>query len=95
MDRDEVKRTLEEFARTSGVTITYAHLLMENTLSLLTPTALLKAAKGETISFFGAYDLGFSIFIEFQTSISRAFRPTIITFIWLVLPRTMEGAAGA
>ncbi|MEM1507003.1 MAG: hypothetical protein QW702_04790 [Candidatus Bathyarchaeia archaeon] len=95
MDRDEVKRALEEFARTSGVTITYAQILREITLSLLTPTALLKAAKGETISFFGAYDLGFSIFMEFQTSISRAFRPTIITFIWLVLPRTIEGSERA
>jgi len=95
MDRDEVKNALEEFSRTSGITITYAQLLKEITLSLLTPTALLRSVKGETISFIGAYDLGFSIFIEIFTAISRAFRPTINTYIWLVIPRSQEGSERA
>ncbi|MEM2739471.1 MAG: hypothetical protein QXQ29_01540 [Candidatus Bathyarchaeia archaeon] len=50
-------------------------------LSMLTPTALLRASKSETIAFLGAYDLGFSIFIEILTTISRAFRPAINTYI--------------
>ncbi|MEM2292807.1 MAG: hypothetical protein QXX41_05980 [Nitrososphaerota archaeon] len=95
MDRDEVKNALEEFSKTSGITITYAQLLKEITLSLLTPTALLRSVKGETISFLGAYDLGFSIFIEIFTAISRAFRPTINTYIWLVIPKSPEGAERA
>lgn len=95
MNRDEVKRALEEFSRTGGVTITYAQLLKEITLSLLTPTALLRSVKGETISFIGAYDVGFSIFIEIFTAISRAFRPTINTYIWLIIPRSREGSERA
>ncbi|MCS7112616.1 MAG: hypothetical protein RMJ00_00355 [Nitrososphaerota archaeon] len=95
MDRDETKRALEEFSRTSGITITYAQLLKEITLSMLTPTALLRAAKGETITFLGTYDLGFSMFIEIFTAISRAFRPTINTYIWLVIPKSSEGSGKA
>lgn len=95
MDRDDVKRALEEFSRTGGITITYAQFLKEITLSLLTPTALLRSVKGETISFIGAYDVGFSIFIEIFTTISRAFRPTINIHIWLVIPRSQEGSERA
>ena len=95
MDRDEAKRSLEEFARTSGITITYAQLLREITLSMLTPVALTRAVKGETITFLGAYDLGFSMLIEISTAISRAFRPTRFTYIWLVIPKSPEGSEKA
>lgn len=95
MDRDEAKRVLEEFSRTSGITISYAQLIRELTLTMLTPTALLRSIKGETVTFLGAYDLGFSIFIEILTAISRAFRPTINTYIWVVIPKSLEGAEKA
>ena len=66
MDRDEVKNALEEFSRTGGITITYAQLLKEITLALLTPTALLKSVKGETISFLGAYNWASASCGEYQ-----------------------------
>lgn len=95
MDRDEAKRVLEEFSRTSSITISYAQLIRELTLTMLTPTALLRSIKGETVTFLGAYDLGFSIFIEILAAISRAFRPTINTYIWVVIPKSLEGAEKA
>jgi len=58
--------TLEEFSKTSGITITYAQLLKEITLALLTPTALLKSVKGETISFLGAYNWASASCGEYQ-----------------------------
>ncbi|MEM1546501.1 MAG: hypothetical protein QXP91_08580 [Candidatus Methanomethylicia archaeon] len=90
MDRDEAKRSLEEFSRTSSITISYSQLLREITLSMLTPTAILRSVKGETVIFLGAYDLGFSMLIEIFTAVSRFFK-TVNTYIWIAIPKSPEG----
>jgi hypothetical protein len=92
MDRDEAKRSLEEFARTSGITITSAQLIKEISLSLFTPVALFRSVKGVMVNFVGAYDLGFSMIIEFLSGITRTLRAPINTYIWVVIPKSPEGA---
>lgn len=61
---------------------------------MLTLISLLQAAKGEAITFL-AYDLGFNMFIEILTAISRAFRLTINMYVWLVISKFFEDSERA
>ena len=88
MDRDETKRSLEEFARTSGITVTSAQLIKEISLSLFTPVALFRSVRGIMVNFVGAYDLGFSVIIEFLSGINRTLRAPINMYIWVVIPKS-------
>lgn len=91
IDRDETKRSLEEFARTSGIMITSAQLIKEIPSSLFTPVALFRSVRDVMVNFVGAYDLGFSMIIESLSGITRTLRAPINTYIWVVIPKSPEG----
>ncbi|MDI9643640.1 MAG: hypothetical protein QFX35_00285 [Candidatus Verstraetearchaeota archaeon] len=93
MSSDEAKRSLEEFSKTSGMTITQSQYLKEISLSLLTPAWLVKSFKGTMVNFVGAYDLGFSMIVEFLTGITRILKPPISSYLWIVIPKSQDGVA--
>jgi hypothetical protein len=94
LDRDEVKRRIDEVASSKGMTISTGDMIKRLSLSMLTPTALVIAAK-KKVTFLSAADLGDSLIAEFVCEIPRAFRPSLIYFAWLVVPRSRDGGARA
>lgn len=73
------------------MTITNAQYLKEISLSLLTPAFLAKSFKGVMVNFVGAYDLGFSMIVEFLTGVTRVLKPPISTYLWIVIPKSPDG----
>jgi hypothetical protein len=94
LDRDEAEKVLGQIAETKGISITTGQLIKSLALAFFVPTGIFLAAVKKVFYRSGA-DLGDSILLEFLVEIPRAFRPSLIYDIWLVVPRTIEGSENA
>ncbi|MGB9658924.1 MAG: hypothetical protein ACPLY9_00160 [Nitrososphaerales archaeon] len=91
IDRDEAKRQLDLIAQIPSLTISTSDLIKNISLALFTPAAIFMSFKKKMV-FRTGIDLGDSIILEFLSEIPRAFRPSLIYDIWLIIPKTIEGA---
>jgi hypothetical protein len=94
IDRDEAKRQLDSIAQMRGVSVSTSDLIKNISLALFTPTTLLMAFRKKVVYGAGA-DLGDSVILELISEIPRAFRPSLIYEIWVVMPKSPEGAASS
>jgi hypothetical protein len=92
LDRDEVKRRIDEIASSKGMAISTGDMIKRLSLSMFTPTAIIMAAK-KKVTFLCAADSDDSLIAEFVCEIPRVFRPSLIYHAWLVVPKSPEGGA--
>jgi hypothetical protein len=94
LDRNEVKRRIDEIASSRGMAISTGDVIKRLSLSMFTPTALIIAAK-KKVTLLCAADSSDSLIVEFVCEIPRAFRPSLIYYAWLVVPKSPEGGEKA
>ncbi|MCX8204644.1 MAG: hypothetical protein N3H31_03240 [Candidatus Nezhaarchaeota archaeon] len=94
LDRDEVKAALDKVAETKGITITVSQLIKSLALAFFLPTGLIMAAL-KKVHYRSGAETEDSIMLEFLVEIPRAFRPTLFYDIWLIVPKTEDGAENA
>lgn len=94
LERDEAKSALEEVAEAKGLTVSVGQLLKSLALAFLLPTGLFYATLRKVYYRAGVETEGFLI-LEFLAEIPRALRSSLFYDIWLVVPKTPEGAGEA
>jgi len=94
LGRDEARRALDRVAESSGVSISTAQLVKGLVLAFLLPTGVFFAMIKKVHYRAGIEAEGY-IMLEFLAEIPRAFRSTLFYDIWLVIPKSEEGAVEA
>ncbi len=94
LDRDEAKSALEGIAEAKGLTISVSQLLKSLALAFLLPTGLFYSTLKKVYYRAGIETEAF-IILEFLAEIPRALRASLFYDIWLVVPKTLEGAEDA
>jgi hypothetical protein len=94
LDRDEARRALDSVADSKGVSISTAQLVKGLALAFLLPTGVFIAMLKKVLYRAGIETEGY-IMLEFLAEIPRAFRSTLFYDIWLVIPKSEEGAVKA
>jgi hypothetical protein len=94
LERDEAKEVLTQIAETGGIPITTSQLIKTLALAFFVPTGIFLAAV-KKVFYRSGIDISDSIILEFLAEIPRAFRPSLIYDIWLVVPKTIEGSEKA
>ncbi|MGC8975381.1 MAG: hypothetical protein ACP5KB_04205 [Thermoprotei archaeon] len=94
LDRDEARKTLEAVTESKNVSISTAQLVKGLALAFLLPTGVFIATLKKVLYRAGIETRDY-VMLEFLAEIPRAFRPTVFYDIWLVIPKSEEGAAEA
>lgn len=94
LDRDEAKSALERVSETKGLTVSVSQLVRSLALAFLLPTGLFYATLKKVYYRAGIETEGF-IILEFLAEIPRALRATLFYDIWLIVPKTPDGAEDA
>lgn len=94
LDRDEARRALDAVAESKGVSISTAQLVKGLALAFLLPTGVFIAMLKKVLYRAGIETEDY-VMLEFLAEIPRAFRPTIFYDVWLVVPKSEEGAVKA
>ncbi|MEM4727439.1 MAG: hypothetical protein QXD04_04220 [Candidatus Bathyarchaeia archaeon] len=94
LDRDEARSALEGIAEAKGLTVTASQLVKSLALAFLLPTGLFYATLKKVYYRAGIETEGF-IILEFLAEIPRALRASLFYDLWLVVPKTPEGAGDA
>lgn len=90
LSRDEAKVALDRLAESEGIAVSLSQLIKNVALAFLLPTGILMAAMKKVIYRSGV-ETEDSIILEFMAEIPRAFRPSLIYDIWLVVPKSNAG----
>ncbi len=94
LERDEAKEALSQIAETKGIPITIGQLVKTLALAFFVPTGIFLATI-KKVFYRSGIDISDSIILEFLAEIPRAFRPSLIYDIWLIVPKTAEGSENA
>ncbi len=90
LDRDRAREVLSKLGESKGITVSVGQLVKNLTLALLAPTTLLYAM-AKKIIYRSGVETEDSVMLEFYVEIPRAFRPSLIYYMWLVVPKTEAG----
>ncbi|MEM4486116.1 MAG: hypothetical protein QW116_02600 [Zestosphaera sp.] len=91
LERDEAQKALDRVAESKGVNVSTAQLIKGLALAFLLPTGVFMAMLKKVL-YRAGIETDDYIILEFLAEIPRAFRPTVFYDIWIVIPKSEEGA---
>ena len=92
LDSGKAQRALDRVAASKSIDISVAQLVKNLALAFLLPTGVFMATL-KKVYYRAGVETDDYILLEFLAEIPRPFRPTVFYDIWLVVPKSSEGAS--